>query len=491
MSVPFDTIPAGAVASGVFIEQKFRKSGSAAAAFSNRIALLGQYLAAKTPTNNLPVAVTNADEVAAIAGYGSQAHLMAVKLFEVMGSAPALVDYFPIADGTTAATGTIVFASNATSSGVWTVYICGKPITFAVASGDTPTQQAAALSAAINADLTLPVTSSPTTGTVTCTSKWKGLSANGITLAKNLYGTEQALQPAGTTMTVTTMASGAGDPVLTGATANFGNTFYTYILTGLNDATAAAALEAAFTARIDPVVKKPTVGVMGWTDTRANFLTALASRNNPGSCYIPVEGSPNHPGQIAAAAVGRMAVRGNANPARPHKGHILTGIIPGTATPWTWAQENAVELAGGSVTYVSGGQVVTKDVLTTYKTNTLGAVDDSWRYVVAVTNLQAKYYTLDQMFLSSPFDAAILVDDEATTNLDYALSPKAIKSYVVALVDAWVANVWSKNRDYIVENIIVEIDGTNAGRVNILIPDVQTVGLRIVAIRYQWAFAAA
>src|SRR6188508_133621 len=107
--VTFDTVPANAVASAVFIEQKYRKSGITTG--QQRIALLAQYLAAKTPVNNVPVAVTTADEVAALAGYGSMAHLMAKKLFDAMGNVPALVDWIPIADGTTAKEYTVTFAS--------------------------------------------------------------------------------------------------------------------------------------------------------------------------------------------------------------------------------------------------------------------------------------------------------------------------------------------------------------------------------------------
>jgi phage tail sheath gpL-like len=496
MPVGFDTIPAGAVASMVAIEQKYRKAGnSSPGAITQRIALIARFLAAKTPAVNVANPVTNADEVAAIAGYGSEAHLMAITLFANMGNFPALVDYFPLTDGTTAATGTVVFATNASSAGQWTVYIAGKPITISVASGDTPTVQAAALSAAINADITLPVTASPSTGTVTLTSKWKGASANLINIMKNYTGKEINLQPGGTTMTVTTLASGATDPTLPTLSTMFGTTFYTWILMGLNDATSAAALETCFTTRVGALIKKPTMGVMGYVDTRANFLTALGSvaspvRNSPGSCYVPVEGSPMYPGQIAAAVVGQGAVSANADPGRSLRSLPLLGILPGFGVaPWDQTQAEAVEQAGGSVTEIIGGQVVIKDLLTTYKTNAGGAADSSFRYVETVCNIQNKEYQIDTMFRSDPFTRATVITDDDLSSKDYAINPKTVKAYVTSLINTWIANNWSVQRDAIIAGLIVEIDSGNPGRFNILLPDRLSTPLRIVAVSYQWSFA--
>jgi len=494
----FTSVPNNAVASAVFIEQQFKKSGSSTSFIPERVALHARFLAAKSPTVNVPQAVTSADDVAAIAGYGSEAHFMAKALFDNMGALPALVDYFPLTDGTTAATGTVVFATNASSAGQWTVYVCGRPVTFSVASGDTPTVQGQALADAITADLTFPASAVNATGTVTFTSKWKGASANLLTLAKNYYGSEVALQPGGTTMTVTTFASGATYPSLPVFSTIYGNTFYTLILIGMNDATTATALETCFTSRVDPGIKKPTVGIMGFTGTYAAFNTAIGSvgtptRNSPGSCYVPVESSPMYPGQIAAAVAGQVARSANTDPSRPFKTLPLLGILPSTtAAPWTYTQQDTVEKNGGSVTEIVGGQVVIKDLLTTYKVNAGGSADDSWRYVCTVTNIQQKEYSIQTLFTSEPFiRAKVLTDDDVSAGQDYALNPNDVKTYIIGMVDGWIEQKWSKNRDTIVAGITVDIDGTNPGRFNILIPDVIVVGLRIVAVKYTWAFSAA
>lgn len=487
MPVTFDSVPGSAVASAVFIENHYKKGKNSSGILPQRIALLAQHLAAKSPTEQIAYPVTDADEVAAIAGYGSEAHYMAKKLFAAMGSTPALVDLFNLAAGTTEATGTIVFETNASSAGIWTIKVGNYRFNFSVASGDTPTVQGDALAAIINGNPQIfPFTAVNTTGSVALTSNWKGESANGIIVSKIVTGQE----PTGTTCTVTSMASGAGDPTVATALAAFGTTRYTWVLTPYNTDTTADLIEAAGDARINPLVKKPFESVMGYTGTRANFITALASRNSPWTCFFPVEGSPNHPGEIAAALVGVCAVSANADPNRPFKTLKVPGIEPGTGTPWTWAQQDAVEVLGGSTFDVVEGAVYVHDLLTTYTTNALAAPDPSWRYVETVTNMQAKLFDLDAMLLAEPFDRAVIVDDAAVTNLEYALSPKIIKGYFIARFDFWAEKAWSFLRDQMVASLVVEINATNPGRIDVSFTDYVTSGLRIIAVRRNWSFAA-
>lgn len=486
MPVAFDFVPGGAVASAVFLENKYKKGKNSSNFIPQRIALLAQHLAAKSPTEQIAYPVTDADEVAAVAGYGSEAHYMALKLFGAMGATPALVDLYNLAAGTTEATGTIVFATTATSAGTWTIKIGSRRFTFGVASGDTASVQGDALAAVINGDVNFPVTAVNTTGSVALTSKWKGESANGIVLAKVTTGQE----PGASTCTVTTMASGAGDPTVATALAAFGTTRYTWVLTPYNTDTTADLIETAGDARINPLVKKPFISVMGYTGTRANFITALASRNSPWTCLFPVEGSPNHPGEIAASLVGVCAVSANADPNRPYKTLKLTGIEAGTGTPWTWAQQDAVEVLGGSTFDVVEGAVYVHDLLTTYTTNASAAPDTSWRYVETVTNTQAKLYDLDLMLLSEPFDRAVIVDNAAQTDLEYALSPVKIKAYFLARFDFWTERAWSFMRQLMVDSLVVEINATNPGRIDVEFTDYVTSGLRIIAVRRNWSFAA-
>lgn len=492
MSISFTAVPANAIASGVFIEQEYKRNG-VPGVIPQRIAMLAQYNSGKTPTDNVAVNITSADDVANRAGLGSMAHLMAKKLFNAMGAGAVPVDWFPIGNGTGSATGTITVTVTTATAGTIKLYIAGRGVDVPVAAGTSANNIATAIAAAINADLELPVTASANTNVVTLTAKWVGLSANGITVRQDINSTDAAGEPGGVTVIIAAMSGGSADPSIATALTNLGGTWYTWVICPYNADASLDLLEAAGAARIDPGVKKPFAGVVGYNDTRANYLTWLASRNSPWTTSVPVEGSPNHPAEIAAAAVGVCAVSANSEPARPFRTLPLTGILGGTASPWTYAEANAVEAAGGSWTYDDGsGTIRIKDLLTTYVTNALGAVDESWRYTVTITNVQAKIYSLDQTFLSAPFDRAVVVDDAAVTGKEFAVSPKRVKGYIIQLIDQqWIPNAWSKNRDDIVAGIVVEINASNPGRIDVLVPDVIAVGLRIMAVKYQWSFAPA
>jgi phage tail sheath gpL-like len=68
------------------------------------------------------------------------------------------------------------------------------------------------------------------------------------------------------------------------------------------------------------------------------------------------------------------------------------------------------------------------------------------------------------------------------------VTPLTVKSYAIGLVDDWVARGLSTDRDTIIEAITAEINSGNAGRIDLLIPDVPSAGLRILAAKLEWAF---
>jgi phage tail sheath gpL-like len=66
-----------------------------------------------------------------------------------------------------------------------------------------------------------------------------------------------------------------------------------------------------------------------------------------------------------------------------------------------------------------------------------------------------------------------------------------VAAYAVDLVrQLWEPLALTKEADAAVAGIRAEIDGTNPGRINLLIPDVHAAGLRIIAGRVQWSFYA-
>ena len=188
--------------------------------------------------------------------------------------------------------------------------------------------------------------------------------------------------------------------------------------------------------------------------------------NTPYS-YLPVQGSPNMPEEIASAAVGVCAASAQSDPYRPFRNLTLPGISPGTIADWPWATKNTVELAGGAtVNLMPDGTVRLNDMVTTYKTNAQGALDPSWQYLETISNIQAKLYAGGHVQLA-PYDRAIVVDDTTLSNKPYVVSPKSMKAAIINLIDNnWIANCGSKNRASIVNSLVTMINSGNAGRID-------------------------
>jgi phage tail sheath gpL-like len=325
---------------------------------------------------------------------------------------------------------------------------------------------------------------------VTFTVRWAGLSGNQIKLEINRLDTDET--PGGVTATVTDIGSvvaGENDPLMATALAALGNTWYTDIACPYNSDTSLDELEAAGDDRVDPGVKRPFVGLVGYTDTYANFLTALDDRNSEWTTFVPVHGSSTPAYMIAASATAVFACYQQVTPGRPVKTLTIPDVLAHSSNDLTDAQIDAAVKAGGSWTRnTESGGVLFGDLVTTRTETDAGADTTDWRFTIIIPNLQFKIYALEQTFLASPFDRAVVLADGSGPGPIYGVTPLTVKSYAVGLVDDWVKRRLSTDRDTIVAGITAEINSSNAGRIDLLIPDVPSAGLRILAAKLEWAF---
>ncbi len=492
--VGFDLVPGSQKSSAVFVEQKYVLGSLGSLLIPHKIAILGQYNSGKTPGDNVAVLCLSEADAIAKYGRGSLMHLLYRKAAAGAGNVP--IYCIPLADGTTKAVATALVNAAATVAGTISMYIAGQRITVAVAASDSAIAIATAITAAITAAADLPVTAANGgTATVTMTARNGGAWGNGMTLRMDINPGEAAAEPtiAGG-ITLSAFTTGATDPDPTTALAALGDTWYTFIVNPYDNigvtTTALVAMEAAWTARIDPAVKRPFIGVYGNVETAANLITRAGARNSPGTAYINAEGSPNIPGEIAAAFAGAKAARAQAGPGRTGRGMQLPGIRSGAVPMWTGSVREAVVTAGGSTSrWGSDGTVYLIDGVTSYKTNSSAVLDESFRFIATLENLQVKIYSMENLFSGTPFDDAIVVDDAAVTSVQYAIRPKTVKAFLIQLIDQlWVPYALTKNRDNVVAGIITEIDSGNAGRINALVPDVFAAGLRVMAGKIQWSF---
>ena len=130
-----------------------------------RALLIGQKIAGGIGASNSLQKVTNADQVAVLAGRGSILHRMAKVWFANNSFTETWIGILDDASVAVRATGTITTTGPATAAGTIDLYIGGQHVQVGVASGDSAATIAAAIATAIGKHAS---------GTVTCSSATTG-----------------------------------------------------------------------------------------------------------------------------------------------------------------------------------------------------------------------------------------------------------------------------------------------------------------------------
>lgn len=352
-----------------------------------------------------------------------------------------------------AATGTIaITGTSATETGTLIVRIGSQTnhqYSIAVAIGDTPTVIGDAIDTAVLADTDAPFSSSNTTGTVTVTADNDGTVGNYI-------GIEVSGSVGGITTTVTGMASGANDPTLTGVFDVVGNRRYQTIVWpyAADTSVLRTFLDARFN---DDVYVLDGVGITANQDSLANHLSTLGALNSQSLVFITdkAESETNFKGpscfempQIKAAefaAIRGLRLTQDANisqfvittngpldgyggPALASKPYFNTNFpnLPLVKTGRGWTNTEIEQLsgisgAGGTVIGINtaGNTAIAGEVVTTYKTDSAGNTDISFKYLNYVdTASNAREYFYNN--LKSRFVQSRLTEGDVLKGRDMA-----------------------------------------------------------------------
>lgn len=336
------------------------------------------------------------------------------------------IDAIPLADagGGVDATGTFVISGTATEAGTLTV-IAGSEknhiYSIAVASADTATVIGDAIEAAITADTACLVSAANVTGTVTCTAKNAGTFGNTIPL-------EIRGSVGGVTTSVTVMTGGATDPTLTGVLDVIGEKRYQGIVWGYPDATSEVTdlLEArfnadgqvldgqAFTAKNDSYANLGTYGSALNLRTLTVFADKVESETNykGGSIVeVPLVKAAVFAGyrglrldvggfsisDIVTATYGPLdAFGGPALASKPYFNTPFADLLPiktgrgFDATEIEGLLEDGLTVLGNNP---AGNAVISGEVVTTYKNDSAGNPDITFKYQNYVdTASQAREY---------------------------------------------------------------------------------------------------
>ncbi|MDR0675949.1 MAG: hypothetical protein LBF97_02790 [Elusimicrobiota bacterium] len=495
MDVSFEQIPSNIIASKVAIEVNAKNSSLGSSIIPEKILIIGQYDNSKVVENYKPFEVVGGlQEVKNRYGYGSMLAIMAEKVFANAGTTiPVYISAVPDSSSGVKASGSIEMTGTITKAGVYYFYFAGQRVAVSVTKNMTATEQAAAIANAINANLDLPVSAISEDGEVIITAKWKGATGNYITIIQNLLGLEEEnASPEGASVVISAMSSGATNPDITNCFDSLGgSTWWTVLVNPYTDTANLTILEENAERLADPLVKRMVNSISATTLGLVEAQNLASSRNSRFNTIVHVANSPSLPFEVASAVAGVVANSAQVDPARPFKNLVLNGILAGESL--TYSQIDNSEKKGLAETDImSDGRVKIYDLVTTYKTNNAGANDDAYRYTVTISNIQAKIYSIDNMFSSEPFVRAKIIDDNMSTSQSYAVSPKIVKGYILSLIDdLWIANAWSKNRDTIKDSIQVNINSANPSRIDISFVDIIVLGERIIAVNYGFAFMPA
>jgi len=310
-----------------------------------------------------------------------------------------------------AATGTIVVTGTATATGSIDVTAGSRSdykVSVAIVSGDTATEVGDSIVTAVTAITNKILSASNTTGTVTFTALNKGTIGNSIPL-------EVEGSVAGIVTAVTTMASGATDPTLTTVFDNVGDSRYQAILWGFPADTSELItfLDARFNVTNDVL---NGVGFTADVDSLANLESANTSLNSqsltvfgfkkqtetdyagPAVVEVPVMIASYFAGirslrftdgeaiaQFVTTSQGALDSFGG--PALASKPYFNTPFpdlfVEITGRGWTLAEIASLKIAGVSVIGNNrpATELITGEVVTTYKTDSGGNPDISFKFL--------------------------------------------------------------------------------------------------------------
>lgn len=459
-----------------------------------KILIIASYDPLKTAVvDEVPVQVTSADEVGSIFGFGFMAHRLAVQSFIGSQGVPTYIQPQSELGGAVVAAGDITITAVGAQAGTLNLYIAGIRVPVSVATGDTQDAINTAMIAAINANQDLPVTAlvdGINSNEADITSKSKGTWGNDISITFNEQGESF---PVGVSVVVTDMASGTTVPVIAdaldalGTGDNANGDFYTDIIHGYGqDPTTLDSLSTyngignTAIGLYSKLVGRPFRSLYGDVDPDTAALTALKAitdirledRTNG---FIAAPGSPNHPGELAAQAMGHMA-RINANLAEQnYKDVTLTGILPGVSSEW-WTSDYTVRddavKSGISPTLVDAGSVKMQNVVTFYRPANVPVGSNGYRSMRNISILQNLINSVRVLFKGSKYQGVTIVDDVQNVgsvgSKQKVLDIDAVKGDLISLATSWESNAWIFQAAHTIENLEVAIRALNNGFDNIV-----------------------
>ncbi len=373
-------------------------------------------------------------------GYGSPIYLNMRILRPVSGSGvggiPILVIPQEEPEGATEKIFEITPTGTATGNGTHTIVIGGRTnvdggsYDININTGDTPDVIAGKIQDAINSVIGSPVIADEIGYSATLTSKWKGLTAELLTVSVDVNDNDL-----GITYVVESNQAGSGTPSVQAALETFGNEWNTIVVNSYGTHDGTMGLLEAFNGIPDPenptgrytgIIMKPFIALTGSvaedpsniTDTRKVDVT-IAICPAPLSAGLPMEAAANMCVLFARQTqdTPHLDVSGRSYPDMPTPLEI--GVMNDSN------ERDIIVKKGCSTVQLIGGKYQVMDFVTTYHPD--GEIVPQFRFcrnLVIDFNIRFGYYLLEQTHV---VDHVIAADNDIV-NASKFIKPKQWKS---------------------------------------------------------------
>lgn len=465
---------------------------------TSKILIAAQYDPLKTSVvDDVPVLILNEADAGDKAGFGFPAHRIAKKVFKGNQGAGE-VWWCPQADpgGAVKADGEIAWTGTTSASGTIYLRIANELYQIAVPSGSTIEETSDLVVAAVNADPDTPVVAAKTAATFETTFTAKSAGAHGnlitITLNADQEKTPAEALPAGLSVVITAMASGAGFPDIDDTLGGMGvagsddanEKGFTQLIhnNGLDTDTmdkiqAYVGSANDFSGCWSKLVYRPFLSLSGDTTAGSAGLTALevitdARLTNQSCGILAAPDEDEVPFEIAAQAVGMIGKFHQEDPAQNYSDRVISGIGKRSisANRWTrdYSQRDYAVGQGISPTRVKSTEVYLQNVVTFYRPNTIPTASNGWSsfrsFFVQLNigrNLITRFSQSDYIGKSIVADKSQVTDNTARDNvIDLADVQTDLNNFIDNVL---VAKGWIFDGDYAKANSTVAIRSLGNG----------------------------
>lgn len=487
MTISFLEIPANLRTPGAVSEVDPSKARQGPAVQDYHVLVIGQRLATGTVAELIPKLCTSAAQAADFFGANSMLHHMVEAMFRVNPSVTKITAVAQDdAGAAVAATSALVASGTATEAGTIHLYVAGREVQVAVASGDASTDVAAAINTAVGAATDLPVTGGVVSSTVTLTARNAGEEGNELDVRHSYFAGQKL--PAGIGLTTPAFSGGSGNPDVAAVWAVLGEVHYHVMAVGYSDASTITKLNTELADRFGPLRHIQGSAIITRDDTHANLITYGDAQNTEHVTAIARYLAPHPPWEWSAVVAGIVGRYGQTDPAQPFQRRVMSGMLaPADADLFTRSERDLL-LKDGMATFTvdAGGEVLIERLTTMYQTAAGGVPDTAWLDLNTMLTVGYIRWDITRRFETKYPNYKLADDSTQIGSGQKVVTPSIARSEILAAFRSWEQLGLVEDVDQFKTDLVVERNGGDPNRLDVLLPPDLVNQLRVTAIQVQF-----